>query len=84
METWWIVLVVIVLVALAIGYVVRRRSSGTVRVDAASPTADRDYAAERETSRMGNLSTEDQAWQAASLEKDRANRGNPPRPPEDR
>jgi hypothetical protein len=44
-------------------------------------TADRDFVAERETSRMGNLSAEDQAWQAASLEKDRATRDQKPPTP---
>jgi membrane protein implicated in regulation of membrane protease activity len=79
MEAWWIILAVLVLAGIGVGYLVQRRARRMERREGAAVTADRDFVAERETSRMGNLSAEDQAWQSASLEKDRANQQqNPP------
>ncbi len=78
MEAWWIVLAILVLVAIGVIYLVRRRPSGMERGGATSSTGDRDYVGERETSRIGDMSAEDQAWQAASLEKDRANQERKP------
>ncbi len=83
MEAWWIVLAIVALALIGIVFLVQRRSRGIERLDAAPPTADRDYPGERETFRRGTLSVEDQAWQAASLEKDRANRQQTPPAPSD-
>ena len=47
----------------------RRRDDGPE----GAPTA-RDYAQEREDSRQAGLSDEDQAWQEASLQRDRERR----------
>jgi membrane protein implicated in regulation of membrane protease activity len=70
-EFWWIVLVVFILAAIAVLYAVLRGRSQHPSVEDTSSA--RDFVAERETSRMGNLSAEDQAWQVASQERDRAN-----------
>ncbi len=78
-DIWWIVLVLFILAAIAVLYAVRRSPKQQPSLEETSPA--RDLIEERETSRMGDMSTEDQAWQAASLEKDRANRErNPPAP----
>jgi hypothetical protein len=81
MDARWIILAVIVLAVLGIVYVVLRRSRRTVPLDAGSPAASRDFSGERETSRLGGMSEEDRAWQAASLEKDRTNREQKPPTP---
>jgi hypothetical protein len=67
MDVWWIVLVGVL-------RSVRARSGD------AGPTqaADQDFVEERESSRLGAMSEEDRAWQAASLEKNRANRDESP------
>lgn len=78
METWWVVLALLVLVAFGVLYLVRRRSRGMEHGDATTATADRDFVGERETSRIADMSAEDQAWQAASLKKDRANQDRTP------
>jgi membrane protein implicated in regulation of membrane protease activity len=74
MDAWWIVLAVVVIAVIGIASLILRRAR---RVEpnggALTPTADRDYTVERETSRIGGMSAEDQAWQASSLEKDRSN-----------
>jgi hypothetical protein len=43
-----------------------------------SPAVQGDYAQDREAARLSDMSAEDQAWQAASLEKERANREQKP------
>jgi hypothetical protein len=47
-------------------------------VEQQTSTTERDFVEERETSRLGNMSKEDQAWQRASLDKDWANRDELP------
>jgi hypothetical protein len=82
MDTWWIVLAVLIVAVIGVLYgVLRSRGNRMDQRDAAPATTERDFVAERETSRMGNLSAEDQAWQSASLEKDRANRERKPPAP---
>ncbi len=76
MNIWWIVLVLFVLATIAVLYPRLRRAKQEPIPKDTSP--DRDFGEERETSRMGNLSVEDQAWQAASQEKERANREQTP------
>lgn len=76
MNIWWIVLVLFILAAIAVLVPLLRRSKPQPTLEDASP--DRDFGADRETSRMGNLSAEDQAWQAASQAKDRASREQTP------
>jgi cbb3-type cytochrome oxidase subunit 3 len=81
MEWWWIVLAALVLAVIGIVYFVQRRARRMERRDAGPAIAKRDFVAERETSRMGNLSEEDQAWQAASQAKDRTTREQQPPAP---
>jgi hypothetical protein len=81
MEARWIILAIIVLAVLGIVYVVLRRNSRTERLDAGTSAASRDFPGERETSRLTGMSEEDRTWQAASLEKDRANREQKPPTP---
>ena len=56
------------------------RGSGATRTGGWETTgtgSPRDFTVERETSRVGNLSEEDQAWEAASLKRNRdAQAGN--------
>lgn len=76
MNIWWIVLVLFILATIAVVYPLLRRARQQPILEDTAP--DRDFGEERETSRMGNLSAEDQAWQAASQEKERANREQTP------
>ncbi len=76
MNIWWIVLVLFILATIAVVYPLLRRAKQQPILEDTSP--DRNFGEERETSRVGNLSAEDQAWQAASLEKDRASREQQP------
>jgi hypothetical protein len=81
MEGWWIVLGILVLAVIGIFYVLLHRSGRGPRPPDAEPTANRDFVQERETARLGDMSEEDRAWQAASLEKDRTRRDGPQPPP---
>jgi len=75
MSDWWIFLVIAGVVAIAVVYfVTQRHRSNTHRDDRGVVPDTRDYVQERETNRLGNMSAEDQAWQAASLSKDRTTR----------
>ncbi len=80
MSNWLIVLIIVVLAAAAVVYLrSRRQRHEDVVVGAAS---DRDYEQEREDSRVTQMSTEDRAWEAASLQKNReAQEQKPPLPP---
>jgi hypothetical protein len=76
---WWIVLAIFVLAVIAVVSVVLRNARQGPSVNAQPPASDRDFVQEREASRLGGMSEEDRAWQAASLEKDRTTReGTPP------
>jgi membrane protein implicated in regulation of membrane protease activity len=73
-ETWYVL--IIVAAALGVFLVLRaRRSAEQTHRDnlAESGTDSRDYAQERETNRMNNMSESDQAWQAASLKRNSDN-----------
>ncbi len=62
------------------------RGSGATRTGGRETTAagsPRDFAAERETGRVGDLSEEDQAWEAASLARNREAQGREKTPSED-
>ena len=78
MDIWWIVGILFVLAAIVVVSVVLRNSRQGASVEQQTSTTERDFVEERETSRLGNMSEEDQAWQRASLDKDRANRDEPP------
>jgi membrane protein implicated in regulation of membrane protease activity len=79
MDAQWIVLAMLVVAVIGVLYgVLQRRRSRMERHDPASMTTDRVFVAERETSRLGTMSAEDQAWQSASLEKDRDNQQRKP------
>ena len=79
MNIWWIVLAIFVLAAISVLVVVMRSSRQGPEVNAQPPAPDRDYVQDRDASRLGGMSEEDRAWQAASLEKERATReGTPP------
>jgi biopolymer transport protein ExbB/TolQ len=79
-DFWWIVMTIIVLAVIGTVYVVMRRNSRAAQANEGAPAANRDFVGERETSRLGDMSEEDRAWQAASLEQDRANREQHPPP----
>ena len=81
MDIWWIVLVLFILATIVVVYVVLRNARQGPGVGQQPPTTERDFVEDRETSRLGNMSEEDQAWQTASLEKDRANREQKPPTP---
>jgi membrane protein implicated in regulation of membrane protease activity len=73
-ETWYVL--IIVAAALGVFLVLRaRRSAEQTHRDnlTESGTDTRDYAQERETNRMNNMSESDQAWQAASLKRNSDN-----------
>ena len=62
------------------------RGSGATRTGGRDTTAagsPRDFTAERETDRVGNLSEEDQAWEAASLTRNRQVQARDQTPPGD-
>ena len=78
-DIWWIVLAIAVLAVITIVSVVLRNARRERGDHAQDPVPDRDFVQERETVRQRGMSDDDQAWQAASLEKDRATReGTPP------
>ena len=56
------------------------RAGGRETTAAGSP---RDFTEERETGRVGNLSEEDQAWEAASLKRNRDAQARDQTPPGD-
>lgn len=78
MEIWWIVLALFVLAAIVVLAVVWRNARQGSSENAPTSAPDRDFAADREASRLSGMSAEDRDWQAASLEKDRANRERTP------
>jgi LPXTG-motif cell wall-anchored protein len=79
MSNWWIILVIVVLVAAGLFYFRSRRERHEDVVAGAAST--RDYAQEREDSRVGQMSEEDRTWEAASLQKNRDTQGQNPPPP---
>lgn len=56
------------------------RSRGRQEPTAANPPP-RDFTEERESDRVGNLSEEDQAWEAASRKRNRDTQARDQRPP---
>jgi hypothetical protein len=78
MDAWWFLAAIVPIAVIGVLCVVLRsrgsRQDRTEGRDAASTTTERDFVSERETSRLGNMSAEDRAWQSASLEKERVNR----------
>jgi membrane protein implicated in regulation of membrane protease activity len=73
-ETWYVLIVVAAVVAVVLVLRARRSTEQTRRDNLAESGADtRDYAQERETNRMSNMSESDLAWQAASLKRNSDN-----------
>lgn len=75
---------IIAVAAVAFYFMMRtRRTANRTRQDALleSDTGPRDYEQERETNRMSNMSESDQAWQAASLQRNRDNQARDQPPP---
>jgi hypothetical protein len=73
---WWYALIVVLVVVGVKTYMQRRRSQVQGRqVDQVSDTGTpRDYSREREDLRSASLSTEDRAWETASLQRERDSR----------
>ena len=81
MSNWWYVLAIVVIAAAVIVFLrYRGRSGGLPLASRTGVSFNRDYAQEREEARVGRMSEEDQAWEAASLEKNREGQAgkNPP------
>ena len=58
---------------------ITKLTKGTsTKTTTAEPTSPRDFAHERETGRVGQMSTDDQAWEAASRQRDQANTARKP------
>ncbi len=82
MSSWVIVLIIVLLAVAAVVYARSRRERSASRDGLTAPLSDRNYAQERETSRVGQMSEEDRAWEASSLQKNRdAQEKAPPPPP---
>jgi hypothetical protein len=74
MATGWYVIVVVILAAAALFYV-RGRGKRFGPSQASPPdgtSASSDFVQDRETSRLSHMSADDRAWEAASLERQRA------------
>lgn len=74
MATGWYVIVVVVLAAAALFYL-RDHGTRSGPRRASSPdeaSAPSDFVQDRETSRLAHMSADDRAWEAASLERQRA------------
>jgi hypothetical protein len=73
---WWYVIAILGLAAVGVRYLLSRRNRTSRSSDdhrASAPTQ-RDYAKERADARLARMSEEDRAWEAASLQRDRATR----------
>jgi hypothetical protein len=70
-----------------IGRLMSKMRSGSARTGTQETTAagspPRDFTLERETGRVGNLSAEDQAWEAASRKRNREAQARGQTPPGD-
>ena len=86
MSELWYVLIVLALVAIggAVLWWRRTRTADRIRARDAPGPLSRNYTDERETTRTGGLSAEDQAWETDRLRRNQeAQRGNqPPTRPE--
>jgi membrane protein implicated in regulation of membrane protease activity len=72
MSDWWFyVLLIAILAALGILYLRLRSRREPSQTTGGADSGPRDFTSERETTRVGQLSDEDRAWEASSLQKDR-------------
>jgi membrane protein implicated in regulation of membrane protease activity len=77
----WIILIVVIVVVGAMVWARMRRQQAQQRQQALGTDSDvaRDFSREREDLRSSNLSADDRAWEAASLQRERGSRQtNPP------
>jgi hypothetical protein len=84
MSNWWYVLAIVVIAAAVILFLRYRGRSRGGGVPLASRTGigpNRNYAQEREEARVGRMSEEDQAWESASLERNREEQAGREPPP---
>ena len=72
MSGWWYVLIVLALVAIGAAIAWSRRTRTASRIATQDPPGprSRNYTQERETTRTGGLSAEDQAWETDRLRRD--------------
>jgi hypothetical protein len=72
MSDWWfLVLLVLVLAALGMLYLRLRSQRDPVYRPRGADSGSRDFTSERETTRVGQLSDADRAWEASSLQRNR-------------
>lgn len=77
-DWWWFILLAVIAVAAVL--VVLRMRGGRVTPAAPNDPA-RDYTGERETGRLADMSDEDRAWEAASLQRNRESEARDQDPP---
>jgi hypothetical protein len=65
----WILILAVIVIVVVVAYAMRSRSATDAGTEA--DTSARDYRGERESSRLSDMSDEDRAWEAASLERSR-------------
>ncbi len=74
-ELWYLLIIIAAAATIVLVLRARRSSEQTRRENLAeNDSGSRDYAQEREASRVSNMSESDQAWQAASLQRHRENK----------
>jgi hypothetical protein len=84
MSNWWYVLAIVVVAAavlLFLRYRGRSRSDEGPLAPPAGIGPNRNYAQEREEARVGRMSEDDQAWEAASLDRNREEQAGREPPP---
>jgi hypothetical protein len=72
MSNWWYVLAIVVIAAAVLLFLrYRGRGGGVPLASRTGISPNRNYAQEREEARVDRMSEEDQAWESASLERNR-------------
>jgi membrane protein implicated in regulation of membrane protease activity len=81
-DLWYVLIIVAAAVVVFLVLRARRTAERTRHTTlAGSDDGSRNYAQERETDRMSHMSDSDQAWQAASLQRNRDNQARKQTPP---
>lgn len=79
MVEWWYVVGIVVVLIVAV-VVVRNRQERERHRPRPDDRADRNYAGEREDTRLGGMSAEERDWEQASLQRNRDRQAGTPAP----